>query len=582
MPRLKHFGLIQGLIIILFGVIVFGLINFIRLQQQPEPTFAKLVRPTAVVTLQQKSTPQEQPTLQQQPTTQPTTISQLQPTPQPTISVRFANIGDYGWRGPHELAIANLVKSWQPDFIVTSGDNDYPTGSVDAIDNNIGTYYHEYIYPYKGSYGKGATQNRFFPAIGDHDWYSLTCAKESCTGPYFDYFTLPGNERYYEFAQGPVHLFVLNSNEHEPDGFLPTSTQGRWLQQQLAAATEPWKIVVSHHPPYSSGGVHGSINSARWPYKAWGANVVISGNDHTYERLIVDDFPYFVNGLGGNTPYTFTTPALPQSQVRYNGGNGALLAEATPLTMTFRFVNEKGDLIDKYTLTASVPSSVTTPMSATSRATVTHAVTTPISVTNQIPIPNCIDLRVAHGADDVEEKVADGSQYIDSSDLEMANDVDFRGLQTIGLRFQKVRIPAHAKILHAALEFTASEQDNKPTSLVFHGVATANAAVFGPEPYAVSSLTQTTTALVWNQIEPWTSVGGTYQTPDLAAVIQEIVNQPSWQSGNALALIVTGSGHRTAVAFEGKVAAAARLLVEYGEPQPACTAQFTNLAAVSP
>lgn len=264
--------------------------------------------------------------------------------------VRFANIGDFGIRGPGEQAVATLVKQWQPDFIVTNGDNNYQRGTAAEMDDNVGTYYHDYIYPYIGSYGAGATENRFWPALGDHDWYSLTCTNGSCTGPHFDYFTLPGNERYYDLAKGPVHLFILDTNPNEPDGFLSTSPQGEWLRQQLAAAPEPWKIVISHHPPYSSGSVHGSINSAQWPYKAWGANAVISGNEHTYERLMVDGLPYFVNGLGGNTPYTFTMPVLPQSQVQYNGGNGALFIEATDEAITFQFINTAGEIIDTFTL----------------------------------------------------------------------------------------------------------------------------------------------------------------------------------------------------------------------------------------
>lgn len=526
MQKHKAFILFQSLCILLLATIVYGVITFTNVSEQ-RPLFAL--------------TPQ-----QQQP---------VSPTPEPKTKVRFANIGDYGWRGPHEAAVANLVGNWQPDFIVTNGDNNYPDGRSADIDNNIGAYYHEYIYPYTGSYGKGATANHFFPALGDHDWYNVACTKNICTGPYFDYFALPGNERYYDFAQGPVHIFILNSHAKEPDGFLSTSLQGAWLQKQLAAAKEPWKVVISHHPPYSSGSVHGSISSARWPYKAWGANVVISGNDHTYERLLVGGLPYFVNGLGGNTPYTFTTPALTESQVRYNGDDGALLAEATPLTLTFRFVNAKGALIDTYTLASS---------------------TVP-SVTNASTVTNCLDTRIQHGADDVEEKAADGSQYIDSSDLEMTNDATFRGVQIVGLRFEKVKLPAHAKIMHAALEFTASETNSEVTTLVFQGAATANAAAFSSTPYAVSSLKRTKASVTWKQVKPWTKVGATYQTPDLAAVVQEVVDNPSWQSGNALTFIVSGPGHRTAIAFEGKVAAAARLLVEYGQSQPACAAKFTNL-----
>src|SRR5690349_11205049 len=64
--------------------------------------------------------------------------------------VRFANIGDFGLAGRGEEAVANLVKSWQPEFIVTNGDDNYQQGSAATIDKNIGQYYHDYIFPYVG------------------------------------------------------------------------------------------------------------------------------------------------------------------------------------------------------------------------------------------------------------------------------------------------------------------------------------------------------------------------------------------------------------------------------------------------
>src|SRR5258706_161868 len=85
-------------------------------------------------------------------------------------------IGDFGAaaEGPtaasNELAVANLVKRWNPDFIVSLGDNNYPGGAALTIDPNIGQFYHEYIFPYQGAYGSGAATNRFFPCLGNHDW----------------------------------------------------------------------------------------------------------------------------------------------------------------------------------------------------------------------------------------------------------------------------------------------------------------------------------------------------------------------------------------------------------------------------
>ncbi len=256
--------------------------------------------------------------------------------------IRFAVIGDYGIAGQAELDVANQVKSWDPDFIVTVGDNNYPTGSADTIDVNIGQYYHDFIYPYIGSYGAGAASNRFFPILGNHDWYTENAQ------PYLDYFSLPGNERYYDFVQGSVHFFMLDGDPVEPDGNSAASIQAQWLQNALSASTSPWNIVLVHQAPFSSA-LHGSNTDLQWPYQAWGADAVLSGHDHTYERIIQNGLPYFVNGLGGAPRYNFGIP-VDGSQIRYNADYGAMLVEATDITLNFQFITRSGIVIDSFSL----------------------------------------------------------------------------------------------------------------------------------------------------------------------------------------------------------------------------------------
>jgi hypothetical protein len=241
-------------------------------------------------------------------------------TPQPR-SVKFAVIGDYGMDNSAEADVAALIRGWQPDFIITTGDNNYPSGAADTINANIGNYFHDYIFPYVGTYGSGADVNRFFPTLGNHDWYTKDAQ------PYLDYFTLPGNEHYYDFVWGPLHFFALDSDEHEPDGVNAGSVQAAWLRQGLAASTSPWNIVYMHHPPYSSGS-HGSTGWVQWPFAAWGADALLAGHDHLYERLLVDGIPYFTSGAGGGALYDFVT-ILPQSQFRYNANYGAMLVTAS-------------------------------------------------------------------------------------------------------------------------------------------------------------------------------------------------------------------------------------------------------------
>jgi glucose/arabinose dehydrogenase len=254
--------------------------------------------------------------------------------------VTFAVLGDYGMANQPEADVAALIASWQPDIILTTGDNNYPDGTAETIDENIGQFFSDHIYPYQGDYGEGALYNRFFPSIGNHDW--ITDRGQ----PYLDYFSLPGNERYYDFTWGPVHYFALNNDSNEPDGVHSTSTQGQWLQERLAASTLPWQVVYMHYPAYSSG-YHGSTNWAQWPYAAWGADAVLAGHDHTYERLIVDGIPYFVVGLGGGPIYPFFG-AVSQSVMRYNDSHGALWAQATESKLAFRFIAVGGEVVDVF------------------------------------------------------------------------------------------------------------------------------------------------------------------------------------------------------------------------------------------
>ena len=164
-----------------------------------------------------------------------------------------------------------------------------------------------------------------------------------------------------------MHFFVIDSNvagigspPAPGDGRSPASAQGVWLQSQLAQATEPWKIVYMHHPPYSSSSNHGSEVAMQWPYEAWGATAVLSGHDHLYERVLRDDnadsveFPYFITGAGGKSLYGFTTPVA-GSQVRYNANYGSMIIDADDASITFRFysinpADGTNGLIDTYTV----------------------------------------------------------------------------------------------------------------------------------------------------------------------------------------------------------------------------------------
>ena len=262
--------------------------------------------------------------------------------------VSFAIIGDYGEAGEAAAAVAALVKGWGPAFIVTTGDNNYPDGMRETIDENVGQYDHAVIGGYAGAYGAGAAESRFFPALGNHDWRTHDLA------PYLDYFSLPGNERYYAVSWGPVDLFVVDSERAEPDGIEADSTQARWLQAALGASTTPWQLVILHHPPYSSAS-HGSTAALQWPFAAWGADAVIAGHDHVYERIERDGIVYFINGLGGHGKRYSFGPPVEGSAVRFGAEHGAMRVAASASEIRFEFVRVDGGVVDTRVLSARAP-----------------------------------------------------------------------------------------------------------------------------------------------------------------------------------------------------------------------------------
>ncbi len=258
-------------------------------------------------------------------------------------ALRFAVVGDYGLPGTAPDAVAALVRGWSPDLVVTTGDNNYPVGGADTIAANVGSRYGSFFPPTAGG------EPRFLPSLGNHDWETPNAQ------PYLNYFALPGNERYYSARRGPVEFFVLDSDPREPDGTSATSAQANWLRAALAASSAPWKVVAFHHPPYTSSGRHPPATDLRWPFREWGASLVLTGHSHQYERLQVNGLPYVVNGAGGAALYPFLPTPAAGSVVRYADDFGAMLFDATDTTLAFRFQTVGGQLIDQFTLTLGPP-----------------------------------------------------------------------------------------------------------------------------------------------------------------------------------------------------------------------------------
>lgn len=271
-------------------------------------------------------------------------------------TLRVAAIGDYGDAGFNAEVVAEMVRSWRPDAVLTLGDNNYELGGADTIDQNIGQFYHEFIGNYRGSYGAGSPLNRFFPTLGNHDWPLEPIGSAQ---PYFDYFTLPGagfqnssgNERYYDFVLGNVHFFALDSVAYEPHGTTFDSQQAEWLTTALRNSRQQFNLVFFHDAPYTSQVDSGNTVEMRWPFRAMGADAVLAASAHVYERLTIDGLPYFVNGLGGRPPYEFGAPH-PNTEFRYNDDNGAMLITATDSGVLFEFysVADPSQPVDRFVI----------------------------------------------------------------------------------------------------------------------------------------------------------------------------------------------------------------------------------------
>ena len=190
-----------------------------------------------------------------------------------------------------------------------------------------------------------------------------------------------------------------------------------------------------------------------------------------------------------------------------------------------------------------------------------------VTITVLLPDGSAIvERRVEVGVDDAEEDTL-GKVRRFGSDLELVFDA---GNQTVGIRFNGVPVPRGAAILEADLQFQAAETDSEVTSLTLEGEAVDTAAPFLDATGDISSRPRTVAFASWSPA-PWPTggeAGADQRTPDLSAVIQEIVDRPGWSSGNALAILLTGSGKRVAESFDGDANGAPLLHVRYRSEGP--------------
>ena len=208
--------------------------------------------------------------------------------------------------------------------------------------------------------------------------------------------------------------------------------------------------------------------------------------------------------------------------------------------------------VGTHTITASVTDSGGLTGSATRTITVTSGGGGGVQT---------LDIPIASGNDDAEE-YSYGKMILDSSDLELVQEAN---TQTVGLRFAGVNVPVGATILTAYVQFVTDEVSTAATSLTIRCQAADNAPTFTTADRNISSRTLGSGSAAWSPAA-WNTVGAAgveQRTPDLDTVIQQVVSRSGWASGNAIVLVITGTGKRVAGAFEAGLTFRPVLHIEY-------------------
>ena len=197
----------------------------------------------------------------------------------------------------------------------------------------------------------------------------------------------------------------------------------------------------------------------------------------------------------------------------------------------------------------------------------------PTPTNTPVPVP-IFDRRVNTGTDDAEQTIGTGAMNLTSSDLDLGSDL-------VGLRFNNIAVPPGAVITNAYLQFKADAVSTTATSLIIRGEARDNAVTFTSATNNISSRPLTAASVAWSPPD-WNTVGEVglnQRTPDISSIVQEIVSRASWESGNSLVLVVSGSGARAAVSYNQEIAGAPILHIEYSldgpGPTPSHTPTFT-------
>lgn len=269
-----------------------------------------------------------------------------------------------------------------------------------------------------------------------------------------------------------------------------------------------------------------------------------------------------------STPgYTMTSFKLAQNSPGVNAGASlGVLTDAANNTRDSRpdvGAWEFGTSGTQATVTVAPPTA--TPVKSTATTAATATATIPVRPSGTVLPPKgqrSVDVRITSSGDDAEEN-ASGGVNLTHATLELVND---SGLQTVGLRFTGINIPQGAKIVNAYIQFKSAAVSSNAVTLYVRGQAVGNAPSFSAASMNLSSRPLTMENIVWKP-SAWTSAGMadvTQATPNLASLVQEIVNRTDWSAGNAMVFLISGlNDKRVAAAFDGDAAGAPLLHIEY-------------------
>ena len=242
----------------------------------------------------------------------------------------FAVVGDFGSGTSDETAVASLIQSWHPDFVLTVGDNAYPLGSKELLDRDI-------FRPYAGVMRESA----WFPALGNHD----VAADDG--KPELDAFDSLGKERWYRFTWGNAGVVVLDSDT----SVAPGSPQLRFARRAFARRS-CFRFAAWHHPPWEPRGRPHSPGLRRHVVplaQKDGVQVVFVGHLHAYARSRSrHGITYVAVGTGGASLADDARKlTIPLARV-VQGHFGALRVDVAGRTARFRYVTVDGAVRDRF------------------------------------------------------------------------------------------------------------------------------------------------------------------------------------------------------------------------------------------